>query len=162
MQKTMGELSRAFDRIAAVRRVSLWHVFAEQGLHFGQLRILEHIIKNERCTQSDIAEKLDVSPASIALSTKRLQKTGMIKKAEDNNNRRCNILTVTEKGHETVVECRRELDLFDEKMFAGTSGEERLFLTNILERLLKNCTSDKVDVYKLMHDMHSEKGRKKC
>lgn len=163
MQNTIWDLGKALDRIAGVRRVSLWHVFADQGLHFGQLRILEHIIKNERCTQNDIAEKLNVSPASIALSTKRLQKAGMIKKVEDNQNRRCNILTVTEKGLETAAHCRHELDLFDEKMFAGISDNERLFLADILDRLLKNSSLDKAEFFKLMQDMHSsEKGRKKC
>jgi DNA-binding MarR family transcriptional regulator len=163
MQGSLKELSKNLDKIAAMRRVSLWHVFAAQGLHFGQLGIIEHIIQNEGCTQNDIAEMLNVSPASIALSTKRLQKAGMIKKCEDNENRRCNILTVTEKGLATVAQCRSELDLFDEKLFSGVSENERLLLSDILDRLLKNFSYDKVDFFKLMHEIHEhKKGRKKC
>jgi len=162
MPVSLYDLSKSFDKVAAMRRVSLWHVFAAEGLHFGQLRILEHIIENERCTQNDIAEKLNVSPASIALSTKRLQKAGMIKKCEDVDNRRCNILTVTEKGLATSNQCRSELDLFDEKLFSGVSEEERALFLDILNRLLKNSSFDKVDYFKLMQELHShEKGRKK-
>ena len=162
MQADLKDLAKNIDRVAAMRRVSMGRVFASEGLHFGQLRILEHIIQNERCTQNDIAEKLNVSPASIALSTKRLQKSGMIKKCEDNENRRCNILTVTEKGMSTVVHCRLELDLFEENLFAGLSDEELLVLSDILDRLLKNCSFDKVDFFSLMQELHHNgKGRKK-
>lgn len=163
MQVSLKELGKNIDKVATMRRVTNGRMFSSKGLHFGQLRILEHIIQNEHCTQNDIAEKLNVSPASIALSTKRLQKAGMIRKAEDNENRRCNILTVTEKGLETVAYCRQELDLFEEKLFAGISDEELQILSGILDRLMKNCSFDKVDYYSLMQELHNrEKGRKKC
>ncbi len=163
MQLSLTELGRNIDRVAMMRRVSIGRVFSSKGLHFSQLRILEHIIQNEGCTQNDIAEKLDVSPASIALSTKRLQKAGMLRKSEDNENRRCNVLTVTEKGMETLTNCRRDLELFDEKIFENISEEERLLLNGILERIIKNFSFDNDDFCSLIHELHKQKkGRRKC
>ncbi len=163
MQISLTDLGKSIDRVAMMRRVSMGRVFGSRGLHFGQLRILEHIINNEGCTQNDIAEKLDVSPASIALSTKRLQKAGMLKKSEDNENRRCNILTVTEKGMETLECCRRDLDLFDEKIFDGINEDERIFLYDILERIIKNFSFENDDFSSLIQELHKQKkGRRKC
>jgi Transcriptional regulators len=162
MRVTLKDLGMSLDRVAMMRRVSLGRVFASEGLHFGQLRILEYIIQNERCTQNDIAEELNVSPASIALSTKRLQKSGMIKKCEDNENRRCNILTVTEKGIQITENCIKELNLFEEKLFAGLSEEEQSLLYDILDRLIKNNSLDNVDYCSIMEELHNgKKGRKK-
>ena len=71
---------------------------AGSGLYDGQLPILECLIDCPGSTQIQLAERLAVTPASIAQSTKRLQRAGLIEKRVDENNLRCNRLYATESG----------------------------------------------------------------
>ena len=72
------------------------------SLHFGQLPILEYIAAYPGCTQSDISEAINVSPASVATSTKRLSKAGFITKTADSDNLRRNKIYITEPGLEQM------------------------------------------------------------
>jgi len=154
MQIELKELGLRIDKLALLRRVSVGRTFHSQGLHFGQLRLLEFIIDNDGCTQVEVADYMGVSPASIALSTKRLSKAGMIEKHIDKDNLRRNILKITPRGLAVTQYCRQEFDLFDKKLFAGISGGEQELLFDILGRLLSNaCEGRDLDLHNLIKDM---------
>ena len=67
-------------------------------LHRGQLPILELILAKPGCTQQELAEQLRITPASVAQSTTRLEKAGLIEKRTDPANRRRNWLSATAEG----------------------------------------------------------------
>jgi len=81
-----------------------------------------------------------VSPASIASSTKRLQRSGLIQKKVDEGNLRQNMLFVTEKGRELAENCRNELSLFQDAFFDGFSEEELTRLSDILDHINRNIS----------------------
>ncbi len=132
------EISRRFSMLNLLRRIELHRVAADVGLHLGQLPVMEYIIRNDGCTQVEIADTLKVTPASIAISTKRLQKAGLIQKKTDETNLRCNKLSATEKGIELSQNCRDRFNKFDNKLFAGFSDQELLVMKDHLDRLIKN------------------------
>lgn len=110
------------------------------GLHFGQVPILEYIIKNDACTQAEIAQSLHVSAASIAVSTKRMEKSGLITKTVDATSLRKNNLSATEQGKQLLVDVGREMREFDDRTFAGFSEEEKAELCSFYDRILFNIT----------------------
>lgn len=79
---------------------------------------------NPGCTQVQVADHLRVSPASIALSTKRLQKAGYLTKEVDAENLRCKRLYISEEGQRVCAMCRERLDQIDAVAFQGFSEEE--------------------------------------
>ena len=128
------------DTMFMLRRIMLNKTTNNTGLYMGQLPILAYICHNDGCTQKEISDWLNVSPASIALSTKRLQKAGFIKKPVDKDNLRCNRLSVTESGSETAFKCREAMNVFDTEMFSGI-GEEGLEQFNkTLDIFINNLT----------------------
>lgn len=150
MSRKLYELNGRLTSLHLMRRISIQKETDAIGLYFGQLPILEYIKRNENCTQREIADKLHVTAASIALSTKRLQKAGMIKKITDEDNLRCNKLSITEKGLEITEKGRKIFDALDEKMYQGFSEEELEDLYNYLNRLILNLTGDegtKINMY---------------
>lgn len=154
MHIELKQLGLRIDKLALLRRVSVGRIFHSQGLHFGQLRLLEYIIDNNGCTQVDVADYMGVSPSSIALSTKRLSKAGMLEKSIDKDNLRRNILKITPKGLAVTQLCRQELNLFDQKLFSGISGEEQELLFDMLGRLILNAGEGKeLDLQSLIRDM---------
>lgn len=150
MSHKLYEISGRLTSLHLLKRISMQKKMTEMGLYFGQLPILEYIKRNENCTQREIADTLQVTAASIALSTKRLQKAGLIKKTADKDNLRCNKLSITERGRELSESGRKMFDVFDIKMYKGFSEEELEQLYKYLNRIIINITGDegaKINMY---------------
>ncbi len=73
----LHELMRKLHKLELVQQLAHRRGAQEHGLYFGQMPVLDFIAANPGCTQVQVADHLRVSPASIALSTKRLQKGGV-------------------------------------------------------------------------------------
>ncbi len=86
-------------------------------LNFSELSILRIIDKRElieerhNCTDF-IKEFLNISKAGISQATSSLEKKGFITREIDVNNRRKNILNVTEEGKKVL---QKQYNLFDER-----------------------------------------------
>jgi len=122
------------ERFHILRKLFFQRTFADSKLHSGQIAIMNYIYDNEGCTQADLADFLKVSAASIATSTKRLQKSDMITKKIDDDNLRCKHLFVTEKGRREVEENRRRYDEYYSKIFSSFTDDE---IFNVNQSLLK-------------------------
>lgn len=99
---------------------------------------MNYIFENDGCTQVDIAEKLQVSAACIATSTKRLQNAGLIMKSVDEKNLRCKRLSLTSTGREVLGECHAPFDEYDKNIFRNISEEELENTRKVLDKLLYN------------------------
>ena len=132
------QLAWKMDKTYMVRRAVMSKLAADAGLYAGQLPILAYINHHPGCTQKELADWLGVSAASVALSTKRLQKQGLIDKIVDNNNLRRNMLSVTEKGREVAFSHRRNAASFDERMLEGIGDEDLQTLSRIMDVMLAN------------------------
>ena len=93
-------------------------------IYHGQLPMLEYIYRHDGCTQAELAEKLMITPASAAMSTKRLEKSGLITKSSDESNLRRNNLSLTKEGIDICLKCREAFDEVDSRMLTGFSEEE--------------------------------------
>ncbi len=143
MNIPLYQLGIRLDKVSLLRKVQVNYSSRKQGISLGQFPILDYILDHPGCTQKEIAGWLQVSPASIALSTKRLQKMGLIRKAADEENLRCNKLTATELGIQRRNQFREQMDACDEKMFRGFSEEEKEQLMQMLDRLIQNIAPEK-------------------
>ena len=104
----------------------------------GQPQVLAFVRQNPGCTQTEIAEHLGVSSASIAFSTKRLQKAGYLMKQVNHLNMRCNKLYVTHEGEEVLDRFKDVYDEMNLAMFEGFTDEELEQLRSFTERVNKN------------------------
>lgn len=108
------------------------------GIHRASHRILMTLACNEFASQVDLARELEVSPASVAVSLKNLEKSGYIKKTAKEEDNRINFVEMTEKGRQLVEESREFFDNLDKEMYQGFSEKERRELCNYLERIYNN------------------------
>lgn len=136
------ELLGRIDKIHLLRRVWLQSNKEHIGLYFGQFPILDYIRTHNGCTQSELSESLAVTPASIALSTKRLQKSGLLKKVADQSNLRRNKLYLTDDGIRAVENHLKIFSEFDRKAFKDFKEEELLIFKDYLDRVTMNITGE--------------------
>lgn len=109
---------------------------ASLGIHPSQHHLLMHLARNGQSTQSSIAAAMEVSPSTIAVSLKKLEKGGYIEKRTDSADNRFNRIVLTKKGEEVVSKSKQLFDEADERLFGGFSEEEKESLDEYLSRIL--------------------------
>ncbi|MBO4848623.1 MAG: MarR family transcriptional regulator [Clostridia bacterium] len=106
-----------------------------------QMRMLEYVTNNDGCTQAELAESMQVTPASVAQSLKRMENAGFIDRAAREGDMRANSLHITKLGLEAAANCRRVFDGLEECMFAGFTDGEKETTNALLDRLISNLES---------------------
>lgn len=114
------------------------------GLHFGQPRILYTVMTMNGASQNEIAEKLQISPASLAVSIKRMQRVGLLEKVTDEKDLRVNKVRITEKGIKVQEGFRAEACATDRQMLSGFSPEELAQVEYYLEQIYRNLNQIEV------------------
>ena len=138
MKDKLRELIESLNKLYLTYRKASLQRSQAYGLYVGQPFIINFVHNNPGCTQTDIANKLGVSSASIAFSTKRLQKAGFLMKQVNSLNMRCNKLYVTSEGQEVLYKFQNDFDEMNQQMFAGFSKEELEQLSSFAGRIYAN------------------------
>jgi len=112
----------------------------ETGVYQAQHHLLMRISHNRNVSQKDLALSMDVSPSTIAVSLKKLEKGGYIKKEMDKGDNRFNKIAITEKGYRVVEQSRQIFESADQKLFEGFTEEEKRTLSALLKKLDVNLT----------------------
>ncbi|NLK86180.1 MAG: MarR family transcriptional regulator [Clostridiaceae bacterium] len=110
----------------------------ETGVYQAQHRLLMIISHNPNASQKDIAMSMDVSAATIAVSLKKLEKGGYIKRKTDQGDNRLNQITITQKGNRIVEQSKQIFEATDRKVFEGFTQEEKDTLSALLQRMGSN------------------------
>lgn len=110
----------------------------ETGIYQAQHHLLMRISHNQNASQKDLAMAMDVSAATIAVTLKKLEKGGYIKKEMDEGDNRLNQITITDKGNKVVERSKQIFDSTDKKVFEGFTEEEKDTLCALLQKLDSN------------------------
>ena len=110
----------------------------ETGVYQAQHHLLMIISRNINSSQKELARSMDVSAATIAVSLKKLEKGGYIKKEMDKGDNRLNQITITDKGNKVVQQSKRIFEATDQKVFEGFSETEKSSLSALLKKLDAN------------------------
>lgn len=89
-------------------------------------------------SQKALAERLEISPAAIAVTLKKMEKNGLIDRAPTDADGRINNIAITEKGEAILAESKLAFDSLDRAMFDGISKEEMAVFTSCLTKMQKN------------------------
>ena len=136
------EIVGAMHRLELLRKIKVRTAMTAAGLHAGQPMLLEFIERHPGCTQRECAEELDVTAASAAVSLKRLEKAGLVRRSADPADARCNRLYVTGEGEKRIHLARCALDEMDERMFSGISPEELDRFKALCEQMFDNLADE--------------------
>ena len=139
------DLELLFRAVNKMHRRCLKREMDSRGLSkVGQPMILFMLRNHEvaaECDQKGFAEALGVSPATVAVSIKRMEKAGLISKSTDPDDLRRNHLAITDKGLLLVNDCIRAFHDVDAGTFKGFSEEERKQLEGYYRRMIENLVA---------------------
>lgn len=105
-------------------------MLARHDICYTHPRILGDIMRHGSVTQTEIANRMNISTAAMSSTIKVLQKQGLVKKDTDSNDLRYNKISLTEKGKKMHDETLSQMLKIDKEMLSGFTDEEaQLFLT---------------------------------
>jgi DNA-binding MarR family transcriptional regulator len=133
------EIGEIFFQIHRLRHIRFSEIIKVLGVSPRQIPILKHLYKNGSLNQRQLAEKIRVSPASIALMLKKMQTNGLIDKTPDLTDRRFFSVSLTEKGKKIIErfgKIRKNIDMISvEGLSNGEKQQLHLLLSSVLENL---------------------------
>ena len=102
MNGSYRNIAEQFRRFWMLRKIKIQSLTGDFSCRFGQFPLLGYVEQHDGCTQQEAAEAMSVSAPAVAVSVKRLQKAGFLKKEADPDNLRKSRLSLTEAGRETA------------------------------------------------------------
>lgn len=131
-------LMETYMEISRLRRTVLERQLNKTGVYRSQHQILMYISDNPNVSQKEIARLHHVSTATIAVSLKKLESGGYIKRVVDQKDNRFNKICITEKGSAIVEQSIKCFCKMDSQMFDGFSDEEIGVLQQYMNRIFDN------------------------
>lgn len=109
------------------------------GIHKSQHMILMYLYRcKDKTSQKDIAAHFEISAAAVAVSLKKLEAGGYIKRKCSENDNRFNEIEITERGKEIVDFSHCLFQQIDDKTYEGINDDEMQTLVLLLDRVLGN------------------------
>ncbi len=109
------------------------------GIHHSQHFLLMFLSRHsEMPSQREIATELDISPAAVATTIKKLEQSGYIKKNVDQEDGRYHEIGLTNKGRCVVEQSKILFQEKDIEIFEGIDEQELLQVQKTLGKVLQN------------------------
>lgn len=127
----------------------------DDEIYRSQHRLLMNLGENPNCSQNELAARLEISPAAVAVSLNKLEKGGYIARRTDAEDHRSNRVSITDRGNQVIS---RSIQLFDEVecgMFEGFTSKEMEQFYEFLQRAYRNLS-------RMQEEMMAEETRKEA
>ena len=109
------------------------------GVHNSQHWMLMYLARTGKIpSQKEIAEDMNMSPASVAATIKKLAQGGYIEKTGCDSDNRRNQISITSEGMRVVQQSRSYFEQIEQAMFKGLSEEEIQTLCDTLGKIMGN------------------------
>jgi MarR family transcriptional regulator, organic hydroperoxide resistance regulator len=108
------------------------------GLHRGQPPVLFALHKQDGMSNSELAEFLEITPATLTNKVKRMEKARLVVRQRDPEDERVNRIYLTEKGRGLMDRLRQSVIEQEKAILKGFDETESQRLKNNMLKILKN------------------------
>lgn len=119
---------------------------SHQGLSSSQWRLLAHLLRGGRMTQTRLADLLEIEPISVSRLIDRMEQGGWVRREPDPKDRRVRLVVPTERALETQTEIRAIADDVYAEALRGLPAEARAELIGMLKTVISNLGSADADI----------------
>lgn len=132
------ELDRKLHGFMHRHRQVMKRFFSECGMFNGHPFMLLLIRHRAGITPAEIAREMEITPASVTVSLKRMEAAGLLRRETDAADRRVVHLSLTDAGVALDDRCRAGKEFAAEATFRGFTAEEMAVLDGFLDRMYRN------------------------
>lgn len=142
IQEKQGEahvkFEMRFGRLIRMYYSRIQSQLAEVGLYRGQPPILMLLYKNDGLSQKEMARALNLSPATMTVTLKRMEKAGLVLREMDEHDQRILRVHLSEKGREMCETGESRIGVVTAELLEGFTLEEQQQLNEYLGRIARN------------------------
>ena len=142
IQEKQGEahvkFEMRFGRLIRMYYSRIQSQLAEVGLYRGQPPILMLLYKNDGMSQKEMARALNLSPATMTVTLKRMEKAGLVLREMDEHDQRILRVRLSEKGREMCETGESRIGVVTAELLEGFTLEEQQQLNEYLGRIARN------------------------
>ena len=142
IQEKQGEahvkFEMRFGRLIRMYYSRIQSQLAEVGLYRGQPPILMLLYKNDGMSQKEMARALNLSPATMTVTLKRMEKVGLVLREMDEHDQRILRVHLSEKGREMCETGESRISVVTAELLEGFTLEEQQQLNEYLGRIARN------------------------
>lgn len=136
-----------FQSVERARKQAIQTELSRRGLGtLGQPMILFLLKDKGRegriAAQKELSDAMHVSPATVAVSLKSLEREGYVEKLADETDQRRKAVRLTPKGEAAIQRCVQVFEAVDQSMFEGFRPEETRQACGYLMRMLHSLRGD--------------------
>lgn len=147
------ELGRLFFIIGRLQATRADQYMDQINLYRGQGMLLKFLSAYDGMTHSEIAERLEISPAAVTKVIRRLEEQNYLKRQPDPKDDRISRVYIEPEGRKIADDIHRKFGQLDEQMFQGFSEEELEILFGYLLRMQSNLQTGEM-MCKNSHNGH--------
>src|SRR5512136_2321929 len=118
------DLGRLLVNVCRLHRTRADQSMDRIGLFSGQAILLAILSDQDGMTHSEIAEKLEISPAAATKVIKRMEQAGYLQRQADPSDERVSRVHLQDRGRTVCAEIGRAFGRLDQVMFDGLTGAE--------------------------------------
>lgn len=117
------------------------HVLLEEiGIYPGQPPLLFILNKKDGQSQKEIAEKLKITPATLTVMLKRMEKVNLVERKQDVEDQRISRVYLTDRGREICNKAMEVIKNLEEECFGNFTVEEKIILRRLLMQMRDNLS----------------------
>lgn len=107
----------------------------EFGINTTQLHLLFEISDSCDINQEKISERCNINKGAVARSIKKLEDNGLVSRQIDENNRRQNKISLTQKGEDILNESKKILHSWEDEVILDKGYIDKELLQQILKEI---------------------------
>jgi DNA-binding MarR family transcriptional regulator len=108
-----------------------------RGYHF---RVLAALAEFGPASQASLGRHAEMDPSDITATVRELAGAGLVRRATDTDDRRRNVITITDAGLTRLRELDGILTAVQDEVLVALSAGERSVLTGLVKRLLDRAS----------------------
>lgn len=124
---------------------------ASENLHMGQLLMLVLLKQRGACRQSDMARELEISPATTAITVKRMEKKGLVARVPTEKGRGHRIV-LTQLGMELEERGFQQWKSLNQLITSNLTSEETKTLRRLLLKVYESFNDAEPDRFLFMQE----------
>lgn len=140
-----GSPEQLFHVLERKHRTAVDSLLTKNGLcNIGQPMVLSILSQQKDGTiesQKELAKRLRVSPATVTVSLKSMERDGYVKKLSNSEDLRCKPIAITEKGIQAAKLIDQVFETLDHGMYLGFSSGEREQISELYRRMIDNLNA---------------------
>jgi DNA-binding MarR family transcriptional regulator len=125
-------------QICHLHYIRAHQMFEAIRLYRGQPPVLRILWEGEGLTQTELAERLQITPATITKMLQRMEKVGFIQRKPDAKDQRISRVYLTEDGRAIQTQVEAVWKTMEAETFSGLTSEERVLLRRFLLKMRDN------------------------